>query len=58
MDQFYITSKQFQFCSANAENKKKPGEQKSPGILWNMGENATLLTIVSVNLYKRYSVNS
>lgn len=52
MDQLYFTSKQFQFFDANVENKEKPGEQNSTGILWNKGENATLLLIVSKNLYK------
>lgn len=54
-DQFYITSKQFQFFSANAENKEKPGAKIH---LWNKGENATLLFIVSIKLYKGYGVNS
>lgn len=52
MDQLYFTSKQFQFFDANVENKEKSGKQKSTGILWNKGENATLSLIVSKNLYK------
>ena len=42
MDQFYITPKQFQFFTTNAENKEKPREQKSTGILQKKGENASL----------------